>query len=108
MRRIADDGSLDEMLSQETAVLFKHSPVCSASARAYGQVECFIERSPDTPVYLLDVIGERELSNRIAERFGIRHESPQVIVLHRGTPTWNGSHFRIKARAIGREVRRTS
>ncbi|MFQ5747743.1 MAG: bacillithiol system redox-active protein YtxJ [Gemmatimonadota bacterium] len=108
MRPLANDAEVEEMLDRETAVLFKHSPICGTSARARRQVERFVARNPDTPVYVLDVLEARDLSRRVAERFGIRHESPQAIVLRRGAPIWTGSHFRITARALQREVRRPS
>ncbi len=112
----ADRASLRPLLSHEdveaalaaapTVVLYKHSPVCGTSSRAREQVVEFAARQPDTPVYAVDVIESRDVSRYIAERLGILHQSPQVIVLRDGTATWNASHFRVTARAIAREIDR--
>jgi bacillithiol system protein YtxJ len=87
-------------------VLFKHSPLCGTSSRALRQVARFAAERPETPVFMVDVVENRDVSRYITEKFGIRHQSPQVIVTHDGAPTWNGSHFRVSMRAIRREVDR--
>jgi len=98
---------LDEALQAPRALLFKHSPACWISARAARQVERFASTQPDTPVYVIDVIAHRDVSRHIAERLGIRHMSPQVILLREGIPAWNADHFGVTARAIARETGRT-
>ncbi len=60
---------------------------------------------PDVPVYWVDVKGQRPLSREIAGRLGITHESPQAILLRRGTPVWHDSHSGVTAAAIARELR---
>jgi bacillithiol system protein YtxJ len=55
-------------------------------------VEAFEAASEGLPVYLLDVISERALSIGIADRVGVRHASPQVILFQRDRPVWNASH----------------
>jgi bacillithiol system protein YtxJ len=49
---------------------------------------------------LVDVTSGQALSHAIEERTGVRHESPQVIVLRHGKATWHASHFAITARAV--------
>ncbi len=36
----------------------------------------------------------------IEEHLGIRHESPQAIVISRGNPIWHASHFQVTAKAL--------
>jgi bacillithiol system protein YtxJ len=48
---------------------------------------------PDIPVYIVDVIHNGTVSKRVAERTGIRHESPQTIVLRSGNAIWYASHY---------------
>jgi bacillithiol system protein YtxJ len=43
------------------------------------------------------VQSHRRLSEEAAARFGIRHETPQAILLRDGRPIWSASHFRITA-----------
>ena len=42
----------------------------------------------------------RRISDEVSARFGIRHESPQAILLKDGQPVWTGSHFRITAHQL--------
>ena len=41
----------------------------------------------------------------IESRFGVEHESPQVIVLRKGQVCWDASHFKITAEAVAKAVR---
>ncbi|MFW6089818.1 MAG: bacillithiol system redox-active protein YtxJ [Gemmatimonadota bacterium] len=104
LRRLAGEADLDGAMRLELAVLYKHSPVCGLSTRARRQVRRFVEAHPDLPVYVVDVIGQRELAREIEERTGIRHESPQVIVLLGGNPAWHGSHRAVTEEALTRAI----
>jgi bacillithiol system protein YtxJ len=76
-------------------ILYNHDPYCPISARAMGEMQ----KLNDT-VALIDVSRGQQLTRVIVERTGIKHESPQVIVLKDGHPTWNASHFAITAGAV--------
>jgi bacillithiol system protein YtxJ len=104
--RVEDAAALDDALGAEHAVLYKHSPTCGASLVAFREVREFAAVHPDMPVYLIDVIAGAELAARAAERLGVTHESPQVIVLDHGTPVWNASHRRVTAAALAEQVDR--
>ncbi len=69
-------------------------------------MQAFVREHPDVPVFLVDVLGSRPLSQALAARLGVRHESPQVILLHAGIAAWHASHSAVTADAI-RENRRT-
>jgi len=86
--------------SARPVVVYKHSPTCGASDRAFTEVQAFSRAHPDAPVFVVDVLAQRALSFRLAAQFGIGHESPQVIVLNAGVATWNESHFGISAQRI--------
>jgi bacillithiol system protein YtxJ len=73
-------------------VLFKHSPVCPTSAAAKAEFDAFVTDLPDVPMLFVDVIAERAVARRIAERTGVRHESPQAILFEQGAPVWSASH----------------
>jgi bacillithiol system protein YtxJ len=103
---LADYSALDTAVKGGDFLLFKHSTACPTSARAYRQVNKFLAAAPAAPVYLIDVIQQRDLSRQIAERFGVRHESPQTILVRNGVATWNASHLRVTAKALAREVGR--
>jgi bacillithiol system protein YtxJ len=54
----------------------------------------------DKEVNLVEVQRDREISRQIEQRTGLRHESPQVILLRRGKAVWDASHFDIKASSV--------
>lgn len=105
IRRLTTLEDLDAALasSAERPVwLFKHSITCSISARAHREYEQYVAaRGEGGELFtLLEVQNARPLSNEIAARFGIRHESPQAILVKDGQPVWNASHGRIVVSAL--------
>jgi bacillithiol system protein YtxJ len=70
------------------------------------EVTFFMQGNPDVPVFQVDVIHARALSQRIASLFEIEHESPQVILLGRGRPLFDASHRGVSAHALEAELRR--
>jgi bacillithiol system protein YtxJ len=74
------------------ALLYKHSPTCGLSDMALDEVMAFHGAHPDVPIYQVDVLGNRSLSNEVESVLGIRHESPQAIVFRDGVAVWHGSH----------------
>lgn len=84
------------MQSQEAPILlFLHADRCGVSRHASGEVS-----QVDTTIWLVDVQRSQDLSREIERRTGIRHESPQVILLSHGRPHWSASHRHITASAI--------
>jgi monothiol bacilliredoxin len=80
-----------ELSSKETVGIFKHSTRCSISSMAKSRMENkFSEKSPS--LFILDLITYREVSNAIADRFSIRHESPQLILIRDGRVIYSASH----------------
>ncbi len=73
-------------------MLFKHSPVCPTSAAAKTEFQAFEADLPDVPTLFVDVIADRAVARGIAERTGVRHESPQAILFELGAATWSASH----------------
>jgi bacillithiol system protein YtxJ len=54
---------------------------------------------------MVTVQSHRKLSDEMAVRLGIRHETPQAILLRDGRPVWSASHFRITASALTKQLR---
>lgn len=93
---------LENLLAQrdgEARVFFKHSTRCSISAMALNGFESTWKSSPD-PLYFIDLIRFREVSNALAVGTNVRHESPQVIVVRDGNILYQASHSSIDARKI--------
>jgi bacillithiol system protein YtxJ len=100
MQRLETMADWTEARQRPVAVLYKHSPICGLSHRALPHVERVAEARPDVPVYAVDVIQGRAVSDRIAADVGVRHESPQVIILSAGALEWHASHRDVTADGI--------
>jgi bacillithiol system protein YtxJ len=87
------EKAIKESYDNRVAV-FKHSTSCFISKTVLKNFEKEIEISDEQNVsfYFLDLLAFRPISNKIAEDFGIRHESPQLIVFENGEPINNASH----------------
>jgi len=59
-------------------------------------------------VNLLEVQSARELSREVAAITGVRHETPQVIVLKDGRAVWNASHYDVNARSVSEALQANS
>ncbi|MDH3648286.1 MAG: bacillithiol system redox-active protein YtxJ [Saprospiraceae bacterium] len=82
-------------------LIFKHSTRCNISAIAKMRLEdqwTFL--TGDQSIYFLDILRFRDVSNAIAERFSVHHESPQLLVIDNGDCTYDASHFDIHLRDI--------
>ncbi len=88
---------LEAALRADLAVLYKHSDRCGICFRSLREVQKFAEAHPDVPVFMIDVVADRELSSLAAERLGVVHQSPQAIVVRAGEALWDGSHVGVTA-----------
>lgn len=100
MTELTSPSQLDDVFRLPLVVIFKHSGRCPISRDVRAEIERFIEEVPDIPVYLVDVIHNAAISREIAQRTGIRHESPQGIVLQKGTVLWHASHYEVTKAAL--------
>ena len=78
---IKSAGDLDDLISKSNAdpqLIFKHSTRCSISSMAMNRLQSGLEVND---VHIIDVIGDRSLSNEIAEKFDVFHQSPQVLLI---------------------------
>jgi bacillithiol system protein YtxJ len=93
---------------ERPVLLFKHSRTCGISCEALDELQAHVAEhagSASAASYkLITVQSHRGLSDSAAERLGIRHETPQAILLKDGRAVWNASHFRITAAALARVI----
>ena len=82
-------------------IIFKHSTRCPVSRMALKNFEneYSIDEGSAKP-YFLDLIAHRDVSNEIASRFKVVHQSPQVIVIKNGQEVFNTSHDDIDAGVV--------
>ena len=93
-------SAIETLSNQQTVAIFKHSTRCSISRMALKQFENEFASGDTIALYFLDLIEYREISNEIASRFGVMHQSPQLIVIKNGQAIYNASHSDIDAVAL--------
>src|SRR5437870_1602305 len=96
--QLRQDRDLEQLLDKSKTnpvLIFKHSTQCSISGQAYDEFREFAESAGELICGVVSVIEDRAVSNSIAERLNVRHETPQVIVIKDGRATWNASHWSI-------------
>ncbi len=83
--------------SDKPLLILKHSTSCSVSAGAHEEFTHYVEDNTAGPVdyAIVHVIEERPVSNAIAEQLGVKHASPQAILVKDGQPVWDTSHWHI-------------
>lgn len=75
------------------SLIFKHSTRCSISMMAKRRFEMDMDKLPaDMPLYFLDLIKFRDLSNQVAQDFHVYHESPQMLLIKDGECVLDQSH----------------
>jgi bacillithiol system protein YtxJ len=75
------------------SIIFKHSTRCSISMMAKRRFELDWDSLPEEiPLYFLDLIQYREISNQIAQLFQVYHESPQLLLIKDGECILDQSH----------------
>jgi len=110
MQSIEDEAAMEAALASPLALVVKDSPRCIQCAVVRRQLRKLEKRlaREDRPVeiYLLNVLDRRGLSDELAARFDVRHESPQAFVLKYGKLLWHGSHFALTWRRLASEIAR--
>ena len=104
MRNMSTRQDVDDALGQDTALLFKHSTRCPISAAAREQMDRVLQANPQAPVYTVDVNEATEASEYLAEKTGIQHQSPQVILAREGRAAWHANHFEIRADEVQQKL----
>lgn len=91
---LQDELQLEEIVANSSTrpqVIFKHSTRCGVSSMAKNRLD-----KKDQPegidFYFLDLIKHRNISNKIAADFHVRHQSPQILVINNGKCVYNESH----------------
>lgn len=95
---LTDLSQLDRIIEESfnnPILIFKHSRSCSISGTALNRLERNWDLATNTKLYLLDLISHRNISNAVAEKFAVQHESPQVLIIENGKSVYDRSHFDI-------------
>ncbi|MXV17990.1 bacillithiol system redox-active protein YtxJ [Hufsiella ginkgonis] len=91
--------------SKDHSIIFKHSTRCSISLMVKKRFELDWEAIPEsTPLYFLDLIAYRAISNQVADLFQVHHESPQVLLIKDGECVYETSHGEISSEELAVQI----
>lgn len=109
MKEMFSEADMDQLLSdshQKPVLILKHSTSCPISASAYKAFQQFVQDSVDSKVdfALVKVIESRPASLYLAEKVGVKHQSPQVLLIENGSAIWDDSHWQISIKNLAKAV----
>ena len=86
-------------------LLFKHSLTCPISSRAFDELQTYLENADSNTRYrLIKIQHAYDVSNEVASRLRVRHESPQAILVRDGREVWNASHSAITVQSLEQAI----
>ena len=98
---LTEINQLDDIVSESGTIpifIFKHSTRCSISRMALKNFEReYSLKQNDAKLYFLDLIQYRDISNAIAQKFNVVHQSPQLLLIKNGHCLYHVSHNDIDA-----------
>jgi bacillithiol system protein YtxJ len=95
-KTLSNETELQDLVSQsfnKPQLIFKHSTTCSISSIAKSRLDRATVEMIDC--WYLDLLSYRSISNSIAEKFSVHHESPQVLLIKNGECVYDESHSSI-------------
>jgi bacillithiol system protein YtxJ len=100
LENISELDTIEKESFEHALFIFKHSTRCGISRMVLKQFEREFGAEEAITPYFLDLLEHRNISNEIASRFGVVHQSPQVIVIKDGKAVYDTSHESIDAGAL--------
>lgn len=104
LTNLAQLNDIESMSNVKPIVIFKHSTRCGISRMALKQFEREYDLDETVDTFFLDLIVHRDVSNEIADRFNVYHESPQLILIKDGKAIYDVSHSDIDAEALKNKI----
>ena len=95
-QRLTDISQLTKIIKDsktKPVAIYKHSTTCGISRMVLNQIESTYDiDASQMDIYYLDLKAYRDVSNEVAARFQVIHQSPQMIVIKNGTAVYADSH----------------
>ncbi len=88
-------AQLEEIVKKsknKSQVIYKHSSTCGISRMVLGMFTDSFDMETDVDLYFLTIQNHRDVSNTIADKFEVTHESPQLLVIKNGEVVFHTSH----------------
>lgn len=87
---------LKEKSRNKAQVIFKHSTRCMTSRMALNRIDNKEISALNADFYILNIIRKRDISNQVEKKFGVIHESPQLLIIKDGKCIYDESHSAIQ------------
>jgi bacillithiol system protein YtxJ len=101
IKKIETMEDLENVFNDERALVLKNSSRCPISSGVRMKYEEYASKcDKNINFYIIDVISGRNISEEFSKKTGIKHESPQAIILDKGIPVWNKSHYEINTLSL--------
>lgn len=104
LTNISQLDEIERNSNDKTIGIFKHSTRCSISRFALKQFESEYNQEDKVDLYFLDLLNHRDISNEIANRFQVVHQSPQLLLIKNGVAVYDASHDYINAEILEKYV----
>ncbi|MDQ0254997.1 bacillithiol system protein YtxJ [Evansella vedderi] len=102
LKKISSSYEFKEIVKSEGKFFFlKNSTTCPISHEAFNQTEAYSQENEGVPVFYLNVQEARPLSNEISEEYGVKHESPQILLFEGEKVLWHDSHWNVTKKKLG-------
>ncbi len=108
-KALTEIKQLDEIVTESSVMpvfIFKHSTRCGISRMVLRkfEIDYQLDQNEITP-YFLDLLAYRDISNEISRRFGVMHQSPQLLLIKDGKCVYADSHGEIDAETLKEKIR---
>ncbi len=94
--RLASIEQLDDIAAKSVGkpqVIFKHSTTCGISRMVLNMFTgSYALEAESIDMYFLDLLANRNVSNAVAEKFQVMHQSPQMLIIKNGVVVAHDSH----------------
>lgn len=98
-------AEVDELSKTKPVALFKHSTSCSRSAFAKEKLmDSYKLDDKKVSFFYLDLLAHRNISSAIANKYGVMHQSPQLIVIKNGKAVFDTSHESISYNGLLKQL----
>lgn len=97
---------IKEYSEKQPVIIYKHSTRCGISSLAIDRLKRAwnAEEMRSVQTYFLNLINYREISQAIADTFGVAHESPQLLLIKNGKCAFHASHMAISYQALKNQL----
>ncbi len=102
LRELNQIDEIVEGSSKQRILIFKHSTSCSISRTVFDRLERSWQEDEMLTIkpYYLDLLSFRNISNAVAQKFDVEHQSPQVLIIENGKSIYDESHFGIDYKSV--------